>query len=444
LSATTNAGEVLGSSSGDPAAEEAPAAPKKEDDNVNGEDKPSEKEDVKMEDAEGHQSTNGDGSADGTSKEATEEATEKAAEEVDDAETKKDDTTDPPAASAKSGGKSSSTRKKRAAPSSPDPAAASSPSPAGAEPGGGGREKRARKTLVAYAPEDFTKVDRSVQIHPGRGAKIGSIKAVRANIEANKDVALADLAHKLLFGGNKKPPKDAVRGNIFEFSGYLPPKPKDATEKELEAMDKKLEVRWVLLCREWLHTLVMNVGRHSTPVANSLISHWFLQAKMGEKAFNLKVGELRDLCDFFALDRSGIRDKADLIDRLLDFLSAPSAEHVKGSKAAKASSTSTRKGGSSKKKKDDSSEEESEEEDEDQDEEKPKKGKDKDADLLKVEKGKVPNDDALRAWVKCFVQCYDLEKASIKVALQVARDKFGVDLGDKKDLLKEMLAEAMG
>jgi hypothetical protein len=168
---------------------------------------------------------------------------------------------------------------------------------------------------------------------------------------------------------------------------------------------------------------------------------------MGEKAFNLKVGELRDLCDFFALDRSGIRDKADLIDRLLDFLSDPSAEHVKGSKAAKASSASKRKGGSSKKKKDDSSEEESDEEDEEQDEDeepKPKKGKDKGVDLLKVEKGKVPNDDALRAWVKCFVQCYDLEKASIKVALQVAGEKFGVDLGDKKDLLKEMLAEAMG
>jgi hypothetical protein len=256
MSATTKSEEVLGSSSGDPAspgtaadAEEAPAAPKKEDNN--GKEKPSEKEDVKMEDAEGRQSTNGDGSADGNSKE-TEEATEKAVDKADDAETKKDVTTDPPPASAKSGGKSSSTRKKRAAPSSPDPAAAASPSPAGAESGGGGREKRARKTLVAYAPEDFTKVDRSVQIHPGRGSKIGSIKAVRANIEASNDVALADLAHKLLFGGNKKPPKDAVKSNIFEFSGYLPPKPKDVTEKELEAMDKKLEVRWVLLCREWL------------------------------------------------------------------------------------------------------------------------------------------------------------------------------------------------
>jgi ribosomal protein L12E/L44/L45/RPP1/RPP2 len=177
------------------------------------------------------------------------------------------------------------------------------------------------------------------------------------------------------------------------------------------------------------------------------------QAKMGEKAFNLKVGEVRDLCDFFALDRSGVNAKAELIDRLLDFLSEPSAEHVKGNKAAAkaSSSASKRKGGSGKKKKkDDSSEEESDEDDEEEEEEEeteatPKKGKkEKGVDLHKVEKGKVPTDDTLRAWVKCFVQCYDLEKASIKVALQVAGDKFGVDLGDKKDLLKEMLAEAMG
>jgi ribosomal protein L12E/L44/L45/RPP1/RPP2 len=167
---------------------------------------------------------------------------------------------------------------------------------------------------------------------------------------------------------------------------------------------------------------------------------------MGEKAFHLKVGEIRDLCDFFALDRTGISAKAELIDCLLDFLSAPSAENVKGGKAAKAaSSASKRKGGSSKKK--DDSEEESEEEEEDQEDEtepKSKKSKDKGVALLKVTKGEVPADDTLRAWVKCFVQCYDLEKASIKVALQVAGDKFGVDLGDKKELLKGMLADAMG
>jgi hypothetical protein len=228
------------------AAEEAPAAPKEDDD------KPSEKEeDVKMEDAAADepQSANGDhgGTADGTTKEA--EATAEKDDKADDAETKDE----PAVAAAKSPGKSS-TRKKRAAPASPASAAAlSSPSPAaagatGAESGGGGREKRARKTLVAYAPEDFTKVDRSVQIHPGRGLKIGSLKAVRASVEASKDHALAELAHKLLYGGNKKPVKDAVKGNILEFSGYLPPKPKDVTPKELEAMDKKLEVRWGVSC----------------------------------------------------------------------------------------------------------------------------------------------------------------------------------------------------
>jgi hypothetical protein len=140
------------------------------------------------------------------------------------------------------GGDKIGRKSKRKSLDSPQAAAPAVANPGSAE-GVGGREKRARKTLKAYVPEDFTKVDRSVHISQGRGRKIGDLKVVRDSIENCKDQALAELAHKILFGGNKKPPKDSLKTNLLAFSGYLPPKPEGVTEKELEAMDKKVEVR---------------------------------------------------------------------------------------------------------------------------------------------------------------------------------------------------------
>jgi hypothetical protein len=135
-------------------------------------------------------------------------------------------------------------KSKRKSLDSPQGGAAAAPAASDAAgSAGGGREKRARKTLEAYVPVDFTKVDRSVNIIQGRGSKIGDLRAVRESIEGSKDPAVAELAHKFLFGGNKKPPKDsAIKANLLAFSGYLPPKPDGVTEKELEAMDKKVEV----------------------------------------------------------------------------------------------------------------------------------------------------------------------------------------------------------
>jgi hypothetical protein len=168
---------------------------------------------------------------------------------------------------------------------------------------------------------------------------------------------------------------------------------------------------------------------------------------MGEKAFNLKVGEIRDLCDFFALDRFGISHKADLIDLLLDFLSQPSNDRVKGSnhKGKSKDKSSIKRESSGSKEEEHSFEGEDGSDDDEEGEAKPrktKKGKGV-ADLFSIQKGKMPSDSTLREWVRCFVQCYDLDKASIKVALEVAGDKFGVDMTNKKDRLKEMLADAM-
>lgn len=201
---------------------------------------------------------------------------------------------------------------------------------------------------------------------------------------------------------------------------------------------------------------------------------------MGERAFKLKVGDIKELCDFFALDRSGLTGKDDLVDCLLNFLSEPSDEQVKTSSSkggssnsrnrssitsqtspatkkrsskggGKSSAKATKKRGKSKqrKKKESSDGSESEADDDNSNEDDDtsaangKEDDDDGIDLLHTQKGDMPNDATLRKWVTCFVQCYDLDKASVKVALAVAGEKFGVNLAEKKDLLKQMLTEAM-
>jgi hypothetical protein len=157
------------------------------------------------------------------------------------------------------------------------------------------------------------------------------------------------------------------------------------------------------------------------------------------------------------IDRSGKHDKDSLIDALLDFLGAPAADMLKGQNKATSSSKATtkakgkkrkqppqetnkEKAKTSKKKAKAKKEDEDEEEEEENDDE---VASDNASAYEQPSKGKMPNDNQLRQWVKAFVQCYNMDKVSIKVALEVAGDKFGVDLAHKKDLLKVMLTEEL-
>jgi len=108
----------------------------------------------------------------------------------------------------------------------------------------------------------------------------------------------------------------------------------------------------------------------------------------------------------------------------LNFLSVPSEDHLKGSKT-KAAPTKKRS----------KAEAEDEEGVEDEDEPAKKRGK------LNFEKGKMPSDTTIRKWAHAFCMCHDMEKATIKVAMKLAGEKFGVDMSEKKDLLKEVLSK---
>lgn len=132
-------------------------------------------------------------------------------------------------------------------------------------------------------------------------------------------------------------------------------------------------------------------------------------------------------------------DKDTLIDRLLDFLGAPDEEMItkkpsasKPTPAAKSGTTRKKKGPAPKSKKIPAEDDAEDDADEDENTLKGATGK-----------GEIPSDDELRAWVKAYVACFDLDKATTKHALQTASDKFGVDLASKKSLIKELLAEEL-
>ena len=63
--------------------------------------------------------------------------------------------------------------------------------------------------------------------------------------------------------------------------------------------------------------------------------------------------------------------------------------------------------------------------------------------IKKHTSGTEPSDGALRQWVKAYIVCFDMNRATTKHAIQTASEKFGIDLSGKKNTIKEMLADEM-
>jgi hypothetical protein len=150
---------------------------------------------------------------------------------------------------------------------------------------------------------------------------------------------------------------------------------------------------------------------------------------MSGKAFKLTIPQIKKLCDVFHVDRTKLENKDVLVDALLDFLGAPSEDQLKGakkqaSKKKKATSSSTTE-------RDDVVKKDEPEEDDDEDDDVP------------LKTGQLPSDDALRKWVRAYVRCFNLKKATIKHAIATASDKFGVDVSKKKALIKVLLTSEM-
>lgn len=248
------------------------------------------------------------------------------------------------------------------------------------------RSKRARKSAQAYNPGNFAAEKKTVEaylLQYGRGTKLGDMPSVRESIDEYSNTSeTIVMAHRFLFGGlsSKNRKKD-----LFDFRGYLPPKVDGEEKDEREAKDEAAE------------------------------------KKMSIKAYKLNVADLKILCDLFDVDRGFTKGKDDLIDRLLDFLGAPAVKLTKkGSQQSKKRAS---------KKKEPKQKEESEEEEKDEEEPMGEDG--------------MPTDKTLRKWVRAYIGCFNLDKATTKHALETASDKFGVDLSSKKARLKELLTEEM-
>lgn len=278
------------------------------------------------------------------------------------------------------------------------------------------RPKRARRSAQeaeksVYEPSDFTmKEAEGIKVTKGRGAKLSSFAVVKSSIEGSKrtgdEIAFA---HQFVFGKKGKYTKKEMKEHLLEFNGYLKPIPagKKRTDKEVEKEEEQVET------------------------------------KMSKRAFALNKSQIVDLCNFFALTLAPTKDEPKMdkdtcVDRLLDFLGQPqkdwlvdSVKEVSGAapaakkktpaaaakKAPAATKTATATTSSTL-----------------SDYQKIKKA---------IGKKKVPSEDVLRAWVRAYVACFNLDKATTKHAIITCSEKFGVDMSKQKQQIKQILAEEL-
>lgn len=160
---------------------------------------------------------------------------------------------------------------------------------------------------------------------------------------------------------------------------------------------------------------------------------------MGQRAYKLKVSDIKKICDFLGIDRSGVKDKDTFVDILLDFLGEPGDKLLKFKEESRKN-----KRKSQAVEDDDDSDDETESEDS---EVRPKKGKPspKKSKSSKKSKSKtrMPTDGELRRWVNAYILCHNMEKSTLKHALEIAGEKFGVNLTSEKAKLKQFLADAL-
>lgn len=143
---------------------------------------------------------------------------------------------------------------------------------------------------------------------------------------------------------------------------------------------------------------------------------------MGDKLKNFGVPLMKSICDLLCLNRrppSGkLASKGFLFNLLLEFFSHPDEKYV---------NTAPMDAASPAKKKRKANED-------DQD-----KGENSDDYDSTEEKEPKPTKPKLKKWVKAYVACFSMDKATAKHALQTASDKFGVDLSAEKPYIMDLL-----
>ena len=180
------------------------------------------------------------------------------------------------------------------------------------------------------------------------------------------------------------------------------------------------------------------------------------------------LAQVRMLCDFFdviRVDESGKPlNKDDMIENLLDFLTQPHkdflnveypdlvAKKATGTPTKKATNAPSKKAAPAPTKKAANAPTKTKAEPKKADVKKATKPPSKKRAeppldpfslIKKHTSGTEPTDGALRQWVKAYIVCFDMNRATTKHAIQTASEKFGIDLSGKKNTIKEMLADEM-
>lgn len=157
----------------------------------------------------------------------------------------------------------------------------------------------------------------------------------------------------------------------------------------------------------------------------------------------MNKSQIISLCKFFCLNLRPTEDEPKLdkdtcIDRLLDFLGQPHKDWVEtGVEESEKKKPATKKAPAKKAA--------------------PAKAKAAKAaapprnttisDYAKIKKvagkGKMPEDEVLRSWVRAYVACFNMDKATTKHAIVTCSEKFGLDLSKKKSYIKQLLAEEL-
>lgn len=183
---------------------------------------------------------------------------------------------------------------------------------------------------------------------------------------------------------------------------------------------------------------------------------------MAAKAYKLSIPQLKDICDILGIDRDGVGEmRADLADTVLNFLGEPSLHSQKphlyieqrrrSGGAAKQhppppkNKKMRKSADGSAKRKPPPTKKTNDEEDDDAPLVKAN-ARDKDygdVDDVKIPDLAKPSDVTLRRWVRAFVRCHNMKTSTIRMAIEVASVKFGMDMSDRKLEIRELLVEEL-
>ncbi|KAI2512172.1 hypothetical protein MHU86_2259 [Fragilaria crotonensis] len=252
--------------------------------------------------------------------------------------------------------------------------------------------KRQRKAADTFAPSLYyaePKQQHRVRVVVGRGVKLTKIPEIRESIRSStKDSLELRNAFKLMYRVPGKTPIPEMKQSLLDFSGYLPVF--DGSE-DRKTQDKMVED------------------------AEAIVS---------QRAYKMKHLDVKKLCDFFHLDRSLKTTKEELIDSKTTISRDKEVDDDEDDEA-------------------NSDEDDKEDGEDTNDEDNDEEYAFDDSEIIANGEQREVSDKALRRWVKAYIACFNMDKATIRHAIQTASDKFGVNLASKKEVLKQLLTEEL-